>query len=128
MPNHVHGILYGSGPYQTDRRPDPATEHLPFQDRHPRLGEIVRFFKYESTRRINLRKGKPGVHFWQRNYYEHVIRDDYDLARIRNYIANNPKRWDLDRENPGKNGDDEFDLWLDSLASSPMNAPTAPDA
>jgi len=37
---------------------------------------------------------------WQRNYYEHVIRDESDLARIRCYIDENPLRWELDDENP----------------------------
>jgi hypothetical protein len=37
---------------------------------------------------------------WQRNYYEHVIRNENELARIREYIANNPAQWALDRENP----------------------------
>jgi putative transposase len=37
---------------------------------------------------------------WQRNYYEHVIRDDQSLNRIRHYIVDNPARWEFDRENP----------------------------
>ena len=41
----------------------------------------------------------PGK-LWQRNYYEHIIRDENDMARIREYIANNPAQWDTDRENP----------------------------
>ncbi|HSW39300.1 MAG TPA: hypothetical protein VLL97_07400 [Acidobacteriota bacterium] len=41
----------------------------------------------------------PGK-LWQRNYYEHIIRDDDELNRIREYIVNNPAKWALDRENP----------------------------
>ena len=37
---------------------------------------------------------------WQRNYYEHIIRDEESLNRIRRYIAENPGRWPYDRENP----------------------------
>jgi putative transposase len=37
---------------------------------------------------------------WQRNYYEHIVRNDESLNRIREYIVNNPIRWDVDRENP----------------------------
>ena len=37
---------------------------------------------------------------WQRNYYEHIIRNEESLNRIREYIANNPLQWELDRENP----------------------------
>jgi REP element-mobilizing transposase RayT len=41
----------------------------------------------------------PGAALWQRNYYEHIIRNDDDLRRIRAYICNNPLRWTIDREN-----------------------------
>jgi hypothetical protein len=44
--------------------------------------------------------------FWQRNYHEHVVRNDDELNKIREYIQNNPLRWDLDKENPGKIGVD----------------------
>ncbi|MEW6141490.1 MAG: hypothetical protein AB1733_24980, partial [Thermodesulfobacteriota bacterium] len=37
---------------------------------------------------------------WQRNYYEHIIRNDISLQRIRQYIADNPLQWNMDRENP----------------------------
>ena len=43
----------------------------------------------------------PG-RLWQRNYYEHVIRDDESLRRIRQYILDNPANWDEDDENPAK--------------------------
>jgi REP element-mobilizing transposase RayT len=48
---------------------------------------------------------------WQRNYYEHVIRDDASLDRIRQYIAGNPARWSFDRENPEALGPDPQDAW-----------------
>ena len=37
---------------------------------------------------------------WQRNYYEHVVRDEAELQRVREYIVNNPTRWAEDEENP----------------------------
>jgi len=43
---------------------------------------------------------------WQRNYYEHVIRNEDELNKIREYIQNNPLKWDLDKENPGRTGVD----------------------
>jgi len=58
----------------------------------------VRGFKTFSARRINERAGKRGV-VWQRGYYEHVIRNEKALDRIRNYIANNPARWADDPDN-----------------------------
>jgi hypothetical protein len=42
----------------------------------------------------------PGIKIWQRNYYEHIIRKENELNRIREYIQNNPMKWEFDRENP----------------------------
>jgi putative transposase len=64
------------------------------------LPEIVRQFKTFSARRINELRGTPGTPVWQRNYYEHIIRNEFSLNRIRQYIAENPARWDADQENP----------------------------
>ena len=64
------------------------------------LPEVVRAFKTYSARRINAARGATGTPFWQRNYYEHVIRDEESLDRIREYIVYNPARWDEDPENP----------------------------
>ena len=44
----------------------------------------------------------PGLPVWHRNYYEHVIRDEADLNRIREYINGNPARWAEDEENPAR--------------------------
>ena len=62
------------------------------------IPEIVRGFKTFSARRVNERAGTRGVR-WQRGYYEHVIRNEKALDRIRAYIANNPARWADDPEN-----------------------------
>ncbi len=64
------------------------------------LGAIVGSFKAATAKRINNMRGSPGAPVWQRNYYEHIIRDEGDLARIRQYIRDNPARWDEDEENP----------------------------
>lgn len=66
---------------------------------HP-LSEIVRAFKTFSARRINAQRETPGTPAWQRNYYEHVIRDEVALSQIRNYIVHNPAKWDDDPDNP----------------------------
>lgn len=42
----------------------------------------------------------PGVKLWQRNYYEHILRNEYELNRIRKYIVNNPMKWEFGRHNP----------------------------
>ena len=66
----------------------------------PTLGQIVAYFKYQSTKGINERRGMPGARLWQRNYYEHVIRDDADLRKLREYVMNNPLKWELDQSHP----------------------------
>jgi hypothetical protein len=56
-------------------------------------------FKSSVTRRINKSQGDAKQPVWQRNYYEHVIRNEDELERIQEYIINNPLRWHLDKEN-----------------------------
>ncbi len=126
MPNHVHGIIeiVGAGSPRPPLRlaaTDPLMaggETPPLREK-PTLGQVVRHFKYQTTRRINALLKKPGTHVWQRSFYEHVVRDDESLNRIREYIASNPLRWDLDRENPQARGEDEFDLWLAKYKNRP---------
>jgi hypothetical protein len=74
---------------------------------------------------MNIRK-TTGVPFWQRNFSEHAIRDDYGLNRIREYITTNPLRWDLDREKHQAQGRDEFDNWLATFKKPPVRAIAAP--
>ena len=94
MPNHVHGIvvLVGAG-FKPAPTPNPA--HIP---RHG-LPEIVRAFKTFSARQINQLRHTPGIPVWQRNYYEHIIRNKAALNRIRQYVRANPAHWGKDREN-----------------------------
>ncbi len=91
MPNHVHGIIsLDAVSARAGLRPAPTKP----------MSEIVRAFKSFSGRTINLHRGTPGMPVWQRNYYEHVIRGENDLNKIREYILNNPLQWALDEENP----------------------------
>ena len=74
----------------------------------PTLGEIIGAFKSMSTKEyINNVKINNWPRFnnrlWQRNFYEHIIRNDAELSRIRQYIVENPLQWEFDKENP-KNG------------------------
>jgi putative transposase len=64
------------------------------------LGAIIQNFKSVSTRKINKMRNNPGCPVWQRDYYEHVIRNETDLVNIRQYVANNPQKWDMDENNP----------------------------
>jgi len=64
------------------------------QRRKMLLPKIVGRFKMNSAKQINQMRNTPGISVWQRNYYEHIIRNDKSLENIRNYIINNPLQWD----------------------------------
>jgi len=58
---------------------------------------IVRSFKSAATKHINELRQTPGTKLWQRNYWEHIVRNEPELNRIREYIQNNPARWEMDQ-------------------------------
>jgi REP element-mobilizing transposase RayT len=91
MPNHAHGILWMNDDVGAERRSAPTTT-MPHVTAGS-LGAIVRAYKSAVTYAINAARQTHGVVVWQRNYYEHIIRNDADLNRIRNYIINNPLKW-----------------------------------
>jgi len=64
------------------------------------LGRLIGAFKTVSTKKINLLRDAKEVIVWQRNYYEHVIRDEKDLKSKTEYIEANSILWDEDEENP----------------------------
>ena len=99
MPIHVHGIIILNESGRGTSRRAPTVERFgkPTSNSIP---TIVRLFKSVSTKRINEICNTPGVPVWQRNYYEHIIRDDDALNNVREYILNNPTQWALDKENP----------------------------
>ena len=97
MPNHLHGIVFIDAVVPATRR---AHGRAPLR-RGPRsLGSLIAGFKSAVTKRINIGRGTPRFPVWQRNYYEHVIRDENDLTRVCEYIGNNPLKWALDENNP----------------------------
>jgi REP element-mobilizing transposase RayT len=100
MPNHLHGIVVISRADvvgATGRSPLPPVRPGPASHS---LGALIAGFKSATTKRINLLRKTPGQPVWQRNYYEHIVRNERDLNAIRIYIENNPMNWALDRENP----------------------------
>ena len=102
MPNHVHGLIILTWSPEVGARhavPPPRAEAFG-QPRPGSLPTIIRSYKSAVTRRINLLSQTPGKPVWQRNYWEHVIRNEAALSRIREYIAANPYRWPLDPLNP----------------------------
>ena len=98
MPNHVHGIIIiNEHPdVETTRRvvsTNPSRETLPPES----LGSIIGQIKSTCTKRIW--NAGHGNFDWQERYFDHIIRDDADLHRIRLYIRNNVLQWDLDKNN-----------------------------
>jgi REP element-mobilizing transposase RayT len=96
MPNHLHGIvlIYGRG----DRPVAPTEEHLGPKPRS--VGALIAGFKSAVTKQINAIRQTPYAPVWQRNYYEHIIRNGNDMKKIQEYIQNNPSNWLNDEENP----------------------------
>ena len=100
MPNHFHGIIVISGDnVGASRRLAPTAAKPPRAPAPNSIGAIMAQFKSIVTKRINLLCDTQGAPVWQRNYYEHIIRNDADLDRIRAYIFNNPFNWQSDDEN-----------------------------
>ena len=123
MPNHIHGIVIissrganGGSPgimnvrheracSRAPRMPDingnnracsraPLRES-PFSLKPNTIGSFVAGFKSICSKRINILRSTPGAPLWQRNYYEHVIRDEREMNKIRRYIINNPAKWEF---------------------------------
>ncbi|MCL6641864.1 MAG: transposase [Candidatus Bipolaricaulota bacterium] len=119
MPNHVHGIIViiDVDVGATHASPLPlSSDARPRGPQRQSVSSIVGSFKSAATKHINEYRGTPGAPVWQRNYYEHIIRNDESLHRIREYIETNPARWALDRENLYREGVDPFDEWMNSFA------------
>ena len=136
MPNHVHGIIVildepiivgdppvGDGSKPLDQPTVGATSRRPQTGAgrpRPYLGNVVAYFKYQSAKQINEITNTPGTPVWQRGYYDHIIRDDRSLARIREYITYNPQRWASDKQNRESEGNDDFERWLSSTGKQPV--------
>lgn len=116
MPNHVHGIIRITGenkntekkelgaynnpsPLQSVKHNANQSSQSGFQSPSKTIGAIVRGYKSAVTHQINSMCNTPGMARWQRNYWEHIIRNEQELNRIRQYIYNNPANWSLDQNN-----------------------------
>ena len=108
MPNHVHGILVlqdGRGTATNHNDLDEgSSRRAPTEEFGKPLPHsiptIVRSYKSAVAYRIHLVRGAAKTVVWQRNYYEHIIRDEKDWDRIHTYIESNPFTWAEDEENP----------------------------
>jgi len=92
MPDHIHGILCFVDASVAPDRPRRFGDAVPGS-----LSTILGTYKAEVTKRINAQRPTPGQKVWQRNYYEHIVRNPADLHRIRWYIITNPIRWNRRR-------------------------------
>ena len=101
MPNHTHGIveikhrdaLQASGALGVDdgRLDDGRVR------RASTVGDVLRGYKSAVTKRINqLHNITTGNRIWQRNYHEHIIRNEEAYLKIADYIQTNPQRWEDD--------------------------------
>ena len=106
MPNHLHGLVVITMSRQEKTLAVPvgrgAHGRAPLRRQSRGLGALIAGFKSATTRHINQTRSTLGSAVWQRNYYEHIIRDEEDSARIRYYILMNPMLWRLDRYNNSK--------------------------
>jgi len=136
MPNHIHGVILivgadprvcpnpvvGADPRVCPNHNDKG-EHMgsPLQNIHPSLSDIIQWFKTMTTNEyihyVNQNDWLQfETRFWQRNYYEHIIRDESELNRICEYIINNPVKWQFDRENTDRIPDQQYEQewqWLE---------------
>ncbi len=114
MPNHIHGIILivadGHGDARRGVQLNAPTDYKPTRNADNRMSVIS---PYRGTLSVVIRTFKAAVttaareinrqgFAWQRNYHEHIIRNDRDLERIRAYILNNPPNWHADAENPSR--------------------------
>lgn len=106
MPNHFHGIMVltdtlvvGAALAPPQKNQDPDINQGAASSA-PTLAAVVRAFKSMSAVVVNRLIERSGRPAWQRNYYEHAVRNDDDLAAIRQYIEANPANWQDDKENP----------------------------
>ncbi len=115
MPNHLHGIIlikgyfrrglihqtpdipYGKIDGRDESRPYSILKN-PMKIKRATLGQIIRHFKGRAAYDIH-QNGFPSFQ-WQRNYYEHIIRNEESIEKIREYILQNPENWRNDRDNP----------------------------
>ncbi|WP_354636227.1 transposase [Planktothricoides raciborskii] len=114
MPNHFHGIViinqtnnnynhvHTNDVGANGRSPLQEIQSSPQQiSMTPKsLSSLIAGFKSATTKKINIIRNTPKTPVWQRNYYDHIIRNDESLERIREYVQNNHLSWENDQLHP----------------------------
>jgi len=122
MPNHIHAILciniVGADLVSARNKADlVSARNKTTPISAPTISRIVQAFKSITTYKyiLGVKENNWSLfdkRLWQRNYYDHIIRSEKSLNYIREYIVNNPIRWEFDKENPqGKMDKKEEDFW-----------------
>ena len=107
MPNHIHGIIdiindeivgaRHASPLRSNRLESQSVKSDGVKAKS--IGAIIGSFKSAVTKQLHQTKIINQEKIWQRNYYEHIIRDEDDYQQIADYIASNPSNWECDLEN-----------------------------
>lgn len=103
MPNHVHGILIVTNNSADDINCRGKALPCPYYKGEfgkpvsGSISTIIGSFKSAVTKQINIIRNSKGTSVWQRNYYDHIIRNEESLNKIRKYIINNPLSWENDQ-------------------------------
>ncbi|OZH51711.1 transposase [Hydrocoleum sp. CS-953] len=115
MPNHLHGIVIinnvGANGHFVPQHETPLHGHFVPQHETPlrmkprSISSLMAGFKSAVTKRINRipyhgEQLTTPVPVWQRNYYEHIIRNETSLNQLRQYIIENPLKWEIDQLHP----------------------------
>lgn len=114
MPNHIHliiqivGVVRAQPAFSDARNQTGIARNAPTECGQTKFGHVVagslpcviRSFKSETTKQIRRLIHKPDITIWQRNYYEHIVRNELELNKIREYITSNPLGWERDINNP----------------------------
>jgi REP element-mobilizing transposase RayT len=130
MPNHLHGIIIVNvlvGATRWVAREKQIAQEKQIQHtkaihriaptflKSRTIGAIVGQFKSIVTKHINRYRNTSGTPVWQRNYYDHIIRNEKSLSRIQEYIVNNPFKWGEDIENPLNGGNKNIRDYYDRI-------------
>lgn len=109
MPDHMHGIIvipgvdvgaiHAGAIHELPRQRNAIENNSPIARRRMTLPMVIGFYKMNTAKAINIANDTRGTPVWQRNYYEHIIRNEGSLNRIRRYIQENPTKWSIDPEN-----------------------------
>ena len=92
MPNHFHALVIF-----LDRQTEMLEPSTWYRSQKGEVGSLVAGFKAAVTRQIREQELLTGQEVWQKNYYDHVVRDAADFDRIQEYIYTNPAKWEVDR-------------------------------